>query len=133
MKLYSIHRIPAGDNEDVLFVKEGFAWPAFFFPFIWLPARGLWLAFLLYVVALVALGLVEWAFNLDGSSVFGLYVLLSLCLGLEGNGLRRRAALRRGYVEEGVSVGRSLEEAELRYFARSTNLPASTEPRSGTA
>jgi hypothetical protein len=133
VKLYSIHRIPAGGDEDVLFVKEGFAWPAFLFPFIWLPARCLWFAFLLFVVALVALGLAEWAFNLDGSSVFGLYVLLCLGLGLEGNGLRRRAALRRGYVEEGVSVGRSLEEAELRYFARSVSLLAPAEPRSETA
>lgn len=133
MKLYSVHRMPAAGNEEVLFIKEGFAWPAFFFPFIWLPARQLWFSFLMYVLALIALALLEWAFALDGSSVFGLFALLGLWLGLEGNNLRRRAAARRGYVEEGTSIGRSLEEAELRYFARGQSLPAAAGPQPGPA
>ena len=133
MKLYSVHRMPAAGNEDVLFIKEGFAWPAFFFPFIWLPVRRLWFSFLMYVLALVTLALLEWVFALDGSSVFGLFALLALWLGLEGNNMRRRAAARWGYLEEGSSMGRSLEEAELRYFTGSHSLPAAAGAQPGPA
>ena len=110
-----------------LFIKEGFAWPAFFFPFIWLPARQLWFSFLMYVLALIALALLEWAFALDGSSVFGLFGAPRSLAGARGEQPARRAAARRGYVGRDRASGAASRKPSSATRAR----PVAAEPPPG--
>ncbi|NJO54243.1 MAG: DUF2628 domain-containing protein [Bacteroidales bacterium] len=59
----------------MVFVKDGLSWAALLFPLIWLAARRLWLALVLYIVVLVlvnvafqAAGLPAWAMVVSAAS-----------------------------------------------------------------
>jgi len=115
MKSYVVFAPPPARKAGVpdalrfLFVKDGFSWPALFFPFLWMLSRRLFLAAALYIVlaaALVALS------DILGSPALAALVALRLALGFLGNDLRRYFLGRRGYVE----IGMSRDEAEIRFF-----------------
>ncbi len=128
---------PAGDIApdpmSLVFVKEGFCWPALLFPEIWLIFRRMWLVLLLDVAVIVVTAILT--ANLAGRA--GPVVALLVALGrflfaLEANGLRRWTYYRHGYRLIGVVQGRRLWEAELRFFLDWTpgNVPppAPSEP-----
>lgn len=116
MKVYTTHRSPNAPREHALFIKDGFSWPAFLFPVIWLIIKRLWLALALYILAVAVISVTASATDLSGASVFVILLGLNLILGFEANKLNRRALTRRGFAEEGPFVGEDLEEAELKYF-----------------
>lgn len=118
MKIYTVYRVPASPSENVTFIKDGFSWPAFFVPLIWLVVKRLWLEFVLYVAAVLAISALPWLLHLPDTFVGLLSVLLHFWLGLEGNNLLRRSLERRTFLEEGVAMGQNREEAELHYFSR---------------
>jgi hypothetical protein len=105
----------APDAMRTIFVKEGWCWPGLFIPLIWLLFRKMWLVALAYVIAFVALSVLD--ARLGGPAVSFAMIAVHLYLLLEGNELRRWTLLRRGYRLVGVVEGRSREEAEIRYFA----------------
>jgi hypothetical protein len=120
MALFTVHapRMADGveaDPAELVFVKDGFCWPALFIPLVWLIYRGLWLTLLLYVVALVGLSFVAGLAGSDASSA--VIVLFAFWFALEANGLRRWTLERHRYDLVGVVEGRTREEAERRYFA----------------
>lgn len=101
------------DALRVLFVKDGFSWPALFFPFLWMLSRRLFLAAAIYIVlssALVALS------DSVGTPALAALAALRLGLGFLGNDLRRHFLARRGYVEIGSASGKTRDEAEIRFF-----------------
>ena len=121
MTLYTVHAPPAEagreqpDATELVFIKEGFCWPALFFPEIWLIVRRQWLVLVLYVVAAVAIGL--GAATIAGGLPVALILLGRVYFGLEANGLRRWTSERNGYRLIGVVEGRRLAEVERRFFA----------------
>ena len=66
MTLYSVYEPPseAQDLEDradsLVFVKEGFSWPALFVPGFWLLYRRMWLELVLFLGLFLVLG---WVFG----------------------------------------------------------------------
>ena len=116
MKLYTAHRPPHTSRDRAVFVKEGFSWPAFLLPLIWLLYQRLWLAFALYVLAVAAISAAASAADLPGGPLAALVLALNLILGFEANDMKRSALLRRGYREEGPLLGENLLHAETRYF-----------------
>ena len=76
MTLYSVYEPPgeAQDLEDradsLVFVKEGFSWPALFVPGFWLLYRCMWLELVLFLGLFLVLG---WVFGPSdaGQTVFG--------------------------------------------------------------
>jgi hypothetical protein len=119
MRYYSVYAPPEGADspERFAFVKDGFSWPAFFVPIIWMLWHRLWLALVWYVVFLL---LVAWTGRLIGEdTAFVIAVLGSVLLALEANNLRRASLEGREWDEAGLSFGRNLDEAEVRYFADS--------------
>jgi hypothetical protein len=120
----------APDPLSLLFVKEGFSWPALFFPEVWLIVRRMWLVLLLDVLMIVAaLSLAQEA---AGAAIALVVLPLARVLfALEANGLRRWTYFRHGYRLIGVVEGRRLWEAELRFFvdwAPGSAAPAPSEP-----
>lgn len=127
MKSYVVLAPPPARKAGVLdalrflFVKDGFSWPALFFPFLWMLSRRLFLAAAIYIVlssALVALS------DILGPPAIAALVALRLGLGFLGNDLRRYFLGRRGYVEIGSATGVSRDEAEIRFFM---NRPADVD------
>lgn len=134
MKTYVVMAPRETDAADRLaFVKDGFCWPAFFIPFVWLLYRRMWLVFLVWLAVTIGL---EFANRQLGELVPGLFAaLVSLLFALEANTLRRWTLSGRGWRMIGVASGRTIEEAELRFFADWDNPAAAppAPPASGSA
>ncbi len=126
MRVYTVHvhRRRRDPDRNVVLVKEGFCWPAFFFSAIWAIWKGLWLVAVLFVVLEIALGLVFDVFLIDPLTQAALALLLSLAIGFFANDLRRWTLTRRGFRDGGVVVGRDLLAAERRLFEGDPGLAA---------
>jgi hypothetical protein len=122
MRTYTIHERPnpAADRIDraeaLVFVKDGFSWPAMLFAPLWLLLHRLWWPLLGYVVVNGCLHLVQQLALLDprwlGLAAFAINVLI----GFEADTLRRWALERRGWRTVGTVTGRTAAECERRFF-----------------
>jgi len=102
--------------DEVVFVKEGFSWGAFFGQIFWLLTKRLWIASAIYLagfVILLVLGNL-----LDG--VTGTTILLGALifgLGLEANDIRGYFLTLKGHNIIGIIEGVSLGACERQFFA----------------
>src|SRR3954451_7390989 len=101
--------------EDVRFVREGFNWPAFLVPLLWLVLKGMWIVLVLSIAFELAVMAIGASLKLSGSVQTTLSLTLNLIMGLAGNDLYRWTLSRRGNREIGLAGGGDLDEAELRY------------------
>lgn len=107
---------PASRAARVAFVKEGFSWPAFFVPLVWLIYQRMWIEL---VVLVVLLGLLQWTIGADEQTrtlFTWASFAFSVLSGFVANDLRGFALERRGYRYAGSVSGRNREEAELQFF-----------------
>ena len=138
MAIYTVLAPKARDGENardvdpmaIVFVKEGVSWPALFVAGPWLIYRRMWLVLAAYLVLAIGVSAIGRQF---GGSIPGIILIaIHLLFALEANELRRWTLLRRGYAFLGVTEGRGLEAAEIRYFASleapATELPDSPPP-----
>ena len=116
MRYYSVH---APNNEfdspdDYLFIKDGFSWPAFLVPPLWIVWHRLWLTLVWYVVFVLV---VAWAGRLLGENIgFWTAILGIILFAFEANNTLRLSLEGRGWDEVGSSFGKDITEAEARYF-----------------
>jgi hypothetical protein len=120
--LYSVYQ-PPGEADDVedranslVFVKEGFSWPALLVPGLWLLYRRMWLELVVFLGLFLVLG---WVFGPSdpGKTAFGwLSFALVVLFAFEANDLRRAALERKGYRQMGTAAGPDREAAELAFF-----------------
>ncbi len=103
-------------DRDVVLVKEGFSWPAFFFGVLWALARRLWLAALVLVLAFAGIEAFAYFAGLDPVTGAALMLGLSVGFGWLGNDLRRRKLEREGFVFQGVIAGENLDAALERFL-----------------
>jgi hypothetical protein len=136
MTIYTVHAPPAGskgagDPTRFVFIKEGFCWPALFFPGLWILVRRLWLVLLGFLI--VALGLGRLGEALGGPLPGLILALAWLLFAIEANGLRRWTLERNGWRLIGVAEGGRMREAERRFFATwigsGAKLPAPPAPQ----
>jgi hypothetical protein len=124
MRVWTIHdpnpaAAPSASRaNDIVIVKDGFAWWALFFPLIWLLVQRLWRWALLYVVLSIALYFLLRLFPVGGTGTFLLYLLLHLWVAFDGNDMRRRRLLGRGYAEVARLPGRNRDAVERAFFER---------------
>jgi hypothetical protein len=126
MTVFTAHyRRSAADQPDVVLVKEGFCWPAFLVPPLWLLARRLWLGLLIYALGAAAVAGAAEVAGLSEVAAGAASVAFGLWIAWTANDWRREKLDRLGYRELGVIVAESLDEAEERLFrARATSLRA---------
>lgn len=108
---------PPGRSEKVdatAFVRDGFTWFGLLVPPLWLAWNRLWIEAALAFIVMAALSMLgqKLGLGLAGSL---LSLLVSLYVGLEGQGLRIAALRRRGWHEWGVVQAGQLDDADLRY------------------
>jgi hypothetical protein len=118
--VYSVYEPPgeARDPEEraeaLVFIKEGFSWPALFVPGLWLLYQRMWLELILFVALFAVLG---WALSDQGQTLFGsLSVALIVLFAFEANDLRAAALERQGYAQAGTAIGAGLNAAELAFL-----------------
>jgi len=121
---YTVHH-PSADSQAILaqtdrlvFVKEGFSWPAFFVPFLWLLYHRMWLVLVLFIAASIVIGIVPEIIPLTPAMQAALGLGVNLIMGLQGNDLLRWTLARRGRKEIAVVVGNGIAGAEHRFFER---------------
>jgi hypothetical protein len=128
MRIYTIYQGEGAPEEaGTILVKDGFAFWAVPFPWLWLLVKKMWLGFGLVLTATIMLSMLETTGLLNGQISFGLLLLLGLFTGLEGRNWQRSSLAKRGYQEVAVVAAPSLSEAEARWFAvapkRAQNAP----------
>ncbi len=111
MAVYSVFSNAAKSPDDVVFLKQGFSWPAFLFSVPWCLWHRLWIAAII-IAALVIL----FVSLFDGTMALILMLAMLLALGFCAGELRRGALLAKGFNEHMVVSASNREEAELRYF-----------------
>ncbi len=102
--------------EELVFVKDGFAWGVAAFPPLVFAMRGQWLALGAYIVAA---GLLAGLMSLAGASNdwIGLAILgLNIFTGLEASTIERAILDRQGFIEVGTVSGRNQNDCERRFF-----------------
>jgi hypothetical protein len=107
---------PIKRAERMVFVREGFSWMAFLFTPFWLLFNRMWLAFFLYVIAMMALSAAFVAADLDQHWLTIASLAVHLAIGFEAGSLRRWSLERRRWRMLGAVVGPSLFECERRFF-----------------
>ncbi len=130
MKIYTVHlrRHGLDPDRDLLVVKEGFSWPAFFLSFLWALWHRLWvLAGVIFLVS-TAIGLSGLKLQLDPLSQSALSLGLAAIVGYLGNDLRRRRLERLGFALADVSSGDAADAALRRYLDAEPALAADIKP-----
>ena len=115
MAIYVVMEPPGRTEaaDATIFVRDGFSWLAFLVSPLWLAWHRLWVE---AALAFVAMGLIsmfgQWL-GLDWAGS-ALSLLVSLYIGLEGQGLRIAALRRRGWHEWGVIEADNPDDADIR-------------------
>jgi hypothetical protein len=121
--VYSVYE-PGKEASDIearadalQFVKEGFSWPAFLVPVLWLIYCRMWIELVAFVAILALAQLISGGGQEAGAQLGGwVTIAMSVILGFEGNDLRTAALERRGYRLIGIAEGRGRTDAELSFF-----------------
>jgi len=133
MRVYSVHAPPEEPvaPEKFLFVKDGFSWPALFFPVLWILWHRMWLT-LVYTIVFVLV--VAWIGRLGGDNLATTVAILGgILFALEANNIRRLSLEHRGWREVGAASGRNYDEAETRFFTDWAKEPAAVPQREAMA
>lgn len=123
MKIYTVHHRQeatgslTGIADDAVLVKQGFSWPAFLVPLIWLVWKRMWIVLALYLAVGMGLAAAAYAELVSQGAVTAASLAVNLILGFQGNDLYRWTLERRRYREQAVVAGRDLAAAEHRYFS----------------
>ena len=126
MRVYTVHmRRPALDPEsDVLLVKEGFSWPAFFFSFVWALWSRLWLVAAGLLALELAVGATLSLLDGDLWTQSAVSLGLALLVGMLANDLKRWTLFRRSFLEVAVVTGSGIDAAERRFWDQRPQLAA---------
>ena len=122
MRTYTIHERPdpAADRIDraeaLVFVKDGFSWPAALFAPIWLIVHRLWWPLLGYILVSIALQVPQQLFDVDQRWLGLAGLAVNLLIGFESDTLRRWGLERRGWHTVGMVSGKTAVECERRFF-----------------
>ena len=122
MAIYTVHEPPpknaqsTPDPERFVFVRDGFYFWAFLLAPLWMLRHRLWLAFLGYIVVVMALHFALRAVAAPTGASVTASILVAVLVGLEAATLRRFGLARRGFRNAGLVVGDDLELAERRFF-----------------
>ncbi len=121
---------PPGRSEKAdatTFVRDGFSWLGFLVPPLWLLWHRLWIE---AALAFVVMGVLSMLGERLGLGLTGslLSLLVSLYVGLEGQGLRIAALRRRGWREWGVVEADGLDDADMRYALEADAQPDDDAP-----
>jgi hypothetical protein len=116
MAIYVVMEPGGGRTEAAdatIFVRDGFSWLAFLFAPLWLAWHRLWVEAALAFVAMGLISLLGQRLGLDWAGS-ALSLLVSLYIGLEGQGRRIAALRRRGWHEWGVIEADNPDAADIR-------------------
>ena len=122
MRVYTVHEPadPPADRVDraeaLRFVREGFTWTAALFAPLWMVARGLWLALVVYLVGVTALGALAVAVGLSDEIRTVMFLALHVLIGFEADQIERWTLTRNGWQMIGSITGENAVDCERRFL-----------------
>ena len=122
MRVYTVHEPadPPADRIDraeaLRFVREGFSWAAALFAPLWMIVRGLWLALIVYLVGVVALGLLAVAVGMSDEIRTVVFLALHVLIGFEADQIERWSLARKGWQMIGSVTGQNAVDCERRFM-----------------
>jgi hypothetical protein len=134
MPTYTVHQPPPREGEAVsaperfVFVRDGFHFWAFVLTPFWLLRYRLWLAFAIYLVASILLGVGLAVIHASATVQFFAGLLVALLIGFEASTIRRWKLTRRGWKMLGFVVGEDVEMAERQFFAEWSKRAGAASP-----
>lgn len=102
--------------DELVFIKDGFAFWAMIFPIFWLMYHRLWLPLVGFIVVLGILQILAYLFEISQDSQTMMFVGISFAFGFLANDIRRIVLERRDYQLVGAVAGVSQLECERRFF-----------------
>jgi Protein of unknown function (DUF2628) len=107
--------------QKTVFIKDGLSLGALAIPAIWLLFRRMWVVFLAWLAASIAIALLIPSL---GPVVALLSTVFTIGFALEANTLRGWTLERKGYRLVGIVDADTRDDAEVRHFARPVSLVA---------
>ncbi|MAS06932.1 MAG: hypothetical protein CL534_19920 [Ahrensia sp.] len=120
-------RPAAGRRIETELVRDEFSYLALIFPLIWLLWYRLWFAAVVLLLVSVGIGMIG-EYLAPGLAMVVAGFVVSFFVALEGPAWRIAKFRRLGYLETGMVVAPSLNEAEIRWFAGSGAPPPKPAP-----
>ncbi|MBT3306894.1 MAG: DUF2628 domain-containing protein [Alphaproteobacteria bacterium] len=130
MKLYAVHlrRHGLDPDRDVVLVKEGFSWPAFFLSFVWALWHRMWAVAIGFLAAQGAVFLAVFWLHPDPATQTVLVLGLAVLLGWIANDLRQQNLINQGFALTAVASGNNTEAAYHRFLDSEPTLAADLTP-----
>lgn len=130
MKMYTVHlrRHGLDPDRDVVLVREGFSWPAFFLSFVWALWHRLWLAATLIIVANAVISFCIHFLRPDPLSQVVVALGVAAIIGYLANDYRQEKLAQLGYAFDGVVSGLNKDHALRRYLDMEPALAADFKP-----
>ncbi|HMA71355.1 MAG TPA: DUF2628 domain-containing protein [Xanthobacteraceae bacterium] len=122
------HSLASEHGDRFTFLREKFSLGAFLFGPLWMAWQRLWIALIIY---LVAVGFIEYGLHAFGIGWFVLtvvFALIQLLIGLEATALLRWTRVRSGWHDCGTVIADDLETAERRFFDNRAAIRAASGP-----
>lgn len=120
MAIFTVY-LPPGDApapEKIVFLRDGFSFPAFFFGPLWLLWARAWIMAGAWTLLLAAIGGLGAVLKIPSETMSLAGLAAAMVLGFEGERLVAWSLNRRGYVETDLVIGDSVGEAEEVFFHR---------------
>ncbi len=126
MNLYAVHlrRHGLDPDRDVVLVKEGFSWPAFFLSFVWALWQRLWLAAVLFVAAQGVVSIGVYLLRPDPVSQGIVSLGLAVIIGFVANDLRQKKLADQGFALSAMVNGKDSHQAFRRFLDHQPALAA---------
>ena len=128
MRTYSVHirRHGLDFDRDVVVVKEGFSWPACLFNIFWALWHRHWLAAIALFMIPLGIAIITNVIGLAPVGQTALSMGWSVIVGMLANDVRRYYLVRDGFVEDGITAGKSPDDALYDYLQDTATPPTNT-------
>lgn len=130
MKVYSVHlrRHGLDPDRDIVLVKEGFSWPAFFLTFVWALWHRLWLAAAVIVAVNLIVALCIHFLRPDPLTQVAVSLGIAAVIGYLAGDVRENKLARLGFALTGVVSGLDKDHALRRFLDEDPALAADLSP-----
>ena len=118
MNTYTVHlrRHGLDPERDVVLVKEGFSWPAFFLSFLWALWYQLWLAAALILAAHITISVGIYYLRPDPLTQATVVLGVAAIIGYLANDYRQKKLAQLGFAVDAVVSGLNKDHALRRYL-----------------